>query len=341
MSVSSGFTRAVYRALASGRLGSFASLTLLLLALPACQDGRSSKQQSSTDGATDGSVRLVATTNLVGDLVRRLAPESFDVKILMGPGVDPHLYTPTRNDVRELLSADLVFYHGLNLEGRMARQLAQLKESGRPLAAITETLPQDKLRPIGTGHGEFDPHVWMSVPLWTECARHVAQILADRFPDHADEIRSRSETLMAEFARCDQEIREQLKRIPEERRILITAHDAFEYFGHDYGLQVRSVQGVSTESEAGVKDISDLVTFLVEQEVPAIFVESSVNRRYIEAVQSGVEARGGSVRIGDELYSDSLGPLDGPAGTYESMMRSNLKAIVQALGDNAASVPRN
>jgi manganese/zinc/iron transport system substrate-binding protein len=259
----------------------------------------------------------------------------------MGPGVDPHLYTPTRNDVRELLSADLVFYHGLNLEGRMARQLAQLKESGRPLAAVTETLPRDQLRSIGTGHGEFDPHVWMSVPLWTACADHVAQVLKERFPEQAEEIASRGAALTAEFSRCDQEIREQLERIPEVRRVLVTAHDAFEYFGHDYGLQVRSVQGVSTESEAGVKDISDLVTFLVEQKVPAVFVESSVNRRYIEAVQSGVAARGGSVQIGDELYSDSLGPLDGPAGTYESMMRSNLKAIVRALGDDAESVPQN
>lgn len=333
--------RAGYRTAGSSRLGLFTSLALLLLSVAACQDGRSSQQPSSTDGDANGRVRLVATTNLVGDLVRRIAPDTFDVVVLMGPGVDPHLYTPTRNDVRELLSADLVFYHGLNLEGRMARQLAQLKESGRPLATVTETLAREQLRSIGTGQGEFDPHVWMSVPLWTECARHVTQVLVERFPDHAAEIRSRSETLMAEFARCDQEIREQLKRIPEERRVLVTAHDAFEYFGHDYGLQVRSVQGVSTESEAGVKDISDLVTFLVEQKVPAIFVESSVNRRYIEAVQSGVAARGGSVRIGDELYSDSLGPLDGPAGTYQSMMRSNLKAIVQALGEDAESVPRN
>ncbi|MBX3449249.1 MAG: zinc ABC transporter substrate-binding protein [Planctomycetaceae bacterium] len=316
-------------------------MALLLLSVAACQDGRSSQQPSLTDGAANGRVRLVATTNLVGDLVRRIAPASFEIKVLMGPGVDPHLYTPTRNDVRELLSADLVFYHGLNLEGRMARQLAQLKQSGRQLAAVTDILPRGQLRSIGTGHGEFDPHVWMSVPLWTECAKHVAKVLAERFPEQAAEIRSRSENLVNEFAHCDQEIREQLKRIPEERRVLVTAHDAFEYFGHDYGMRVRSVQGVSTESEAGVKDISDLVTFLVEQKIPAIFVESSVNRRYIEAVQSGVAARGGSVRIGDELYSDSLGPADGPAGTYESMMRSNLGSIVRALGDNAESVPRN
>lgn len=329
------------RLLRFSRPGLFAGLALLLLATSACRDGRSSQARPSTKTAADKHVRLVATTNLVGDLVRRIAPDTFDVVVLMGPGVDPHLYTPTRNDVRELLSADLVFYHGLNLEGRMARQLAQLKESGRPLAAVTDILPRDQLLSIGTGHGEFDPHVWMSVPLWTACADQVSQVLKNRFPEQAVEIASRAAALMAEFSHCDHDIREQLERIPEERRVLVTAHDAFEYFGHEYGWQVRSVQGVSTESEAGVKDISDLVAFLVEQKIPAIFVESSVNRRYIEAVQSGVAARGGSVQIGDELYSDSLGPLDGPAGTYESMMRSNLKAIVRALGDDAESVPRN
>jgi manganese/zinc/iron transport system substrate-binding protein len=279
--------------------------------------------------------RIVATTGMVADVVQAIAGDDCQVIALMGSGVDPHLYKPTRHDVKQLLDADVIVSSGLMLEGRMEEAFKHLARGGKPVLAMTDGLDASERRLLEGTVGHWDPHVWMNVDAWRKCAGYIAKRLAELDPEHADGYRSRAEAYMQRLADLDHKIESAMQSIPDSQRVLITAHDAFGYFSRRYGIPVRSVQGVTTESEAGVGDVNDLVDFVVEHRVPAIFVESSVNTKTIQAVQEGAQARGWEVIIGAELYSDAMGPPGTYEGTYPGMMDANATRIVRALGGTA------
>lgn len=281
-------------------------------------------------GAALGAARLrvVCTTQMVADLVRNVGGEDVQVEALMGEGVDPHLYKASTRDVLKLFRADVILYSGLHLEGKMAEIFERLGRR-RAVYAVTDGIPRERLRKLGPE--QVDPHVWFDVGLWSMAAAAVERTLARHAPDHADAFAARGAAYRAELARLDEWCRRQMATLPPERRVLVTAHDAFFYFGDAYGLEVRAIQGISTDSEAGVRDIEELVTFLAGRGIKAVFVESSVSNRNVLALVEGCRARGHSLRVGGELYSDAMGPAGTPEGTYIGMVRHNVRTIVQAL----------
>lgn len=278
---------------------------------------------------------MVTTTGMVTDITRHVVGKRGDVFGLIEAGVDPHLFKPTRGHVKQLHVAEIIFHSGLMLEGRMAESFTQLQRSGKPVFAVTEALDKEYLFSPPQFAGHYDPHVWMDVKAWSLCVDHVAKSMTLFDPDHAAEYQSNADAYRAELAKLDDYVRTVIASIPESQRVLVTAHDAFEYFSRAYGIPVKSVQGVSTEAEAGVNDVNKLVDFLVERKLPAIFVESSVNAKNIEAVIEGAAARGVTVRIGGELFSDAMGAEGTYEGTYVGMIDHNATLIARALGGTA------
>jgi manganese/zinc/iron transport system substrate-binding protein len=277
-----------------------------------------------------GPLRIVATTSLVADLVRNVGGEHVAVTALMGPGIDPHLYRARESDVQRLADADLVFYNGLHLEAKLGDVLERM--TGRiPTAAVTGGIPRERLLAPPEFAGAHDPHVWFDVSLWSAAAAEVGAVLARREPARAEAYADGAARYRQELAALHEWVLAQAARVPESRRVLITAHDAFNYFGRAYGFEVRGLQGISTAAEAGTADVQALARFVAERRIPALFVESSVPPRTIEAVQAAVRARGFAVGIGGTLYSDALGTPGAPAGTYVGMVRTNVDTIVTAL----------
>lgn len=281
-------------------------------------------------GASDDPPSVVTTTNLVADSVRRIAAEGVSVESLMGPGVDPHLYKASESDVRRLAEADLIVYSGLHLEGKMGDILVKMARS-RPVIAVTEAVPDEALREPPEFAGLYDPHVWFDVMLWARTIDPVVDALAEVAPDHAESFRGAGEAYEAELEELDAWVRQRIEEVPPEKRVLVTAHDAFGYFGRAYGVEVVGIQGISTLAEAGLQDVERVVDLVVERGIPAIFVESSVPRQAIEAVQAAARDRGHEVKIGGQLYSDSLGAAGSPEGTYVGAVRYNVNTIVDAL----------
>jgi manganese/zinc/iron transport system substrate-binding protein len=281
-------------------------------------------------------LQVVATTGMVADLVRGVGGERVEVHQLMGPGVDPHLYKPTAGDASRLAKADLIFYHGLNLEGRMGDLFVRVARQGRQVHAVTASVPPERLLQPDDFGGYYDPHLWFDAALWSTAVPAVVEALSENDPDGAAFYRANGEELQKSLRALDVWCREQAATLPEDRRILVTSHDAFNYFGRAYGFQVIGLQGVSTVSETSLADMTSLVDFVREQNVPAIFVETSVNPAGLRRV-----ARDAGVRIGGELFSDALGApgemLSGhDTGTYDGMMRYNMTTIVSALRDAGA-----
>jgi manganese/zinc/iron transport system substrate-binding protein len=288
----------------------------------------------ATSGPTDLSdretIRIVATTGMVADLVRRVAGERAELEQLMGPGVDPHLYKASERDVLALADADLIFFSGLHLEAKLADVLERIE--GRIVTqAVTDPIPRDDLLSPPAFEGNYDPHVWFDVALWSVAVEQVRDTLVGLDPAHADAYRANAERTLADLEELDAEVRALAETVPEDKRVLVTAHDAFLYFGRAYGFEVRGLQGISTVSEAGAADVNDLAAYIAEEEIPAIFVESSVPQQTIRAVQEAVRARGFDVRIGGELFSDAMGDPGTPEGTYPGMVRHNVETIVEAL----------
>ncbi len=279
----------------------------------------------------DGRVRVVATTGMIGDLAERIGGERVVVRALMGPGVDPHLYKATAGDVRTLAAAELILYNGLHLEAAMAEVLREMDGRIRT-RAVTDAVPRELLLTPPEFEGQYDPHVWFDVSLWILAAGAVAEALVEVDPEGEEVYRERFESLRGEFEELDRWVRGRIAELPPERRILVTAHDAFHYFGRAYGLRVEGLQGLSTLAEAGTGDVQRIVGLVLELEVPAIFVESSIPRRNVEAVQAAVRARGGGVEIGGMLYSDAMGDPGTDEGSYPGMVRHNVRTIVEALG---------
>jgi manganese/zinc/iron transport system substrate-binding protein len=285
---------------------------------------------SGCDRSAASGPSVVATTTMLGDVVSILLDgTAVNVETLIKPGVDPHTYELKANEAKRLQSAGLVIYNGLGLEGTMGQMLRGLPAAIEAGALVPEA------RRIGAQQfeGAYDPHLWMDVGLWAE---HVVQGLADelarRFPEHADRIASNNSAYQAELARLDAYAKQAVALIPEDRRVLVTAHDAFNYFGRAYGIEVRGVQGISTASQAGIKDIEDLTRFIVQSRIPAVFVETSVNTKPVEKLVAGAAAAGHEVKLGAPIYSDSTGPGGTFEGTYLGMIDHNVTVIARALG---------
>jgi manganese/zinc/iron transport system substrate-binding protein len=271
---------------------------------------------------------VVATTGMVADLVERVGGRHVAVTQLMGAGVDPHLYSVSTGDVAKLNRAAAIFYSGLHLEGKMGDTLGR-QASRKPAVALAESIDHSKLLPVGTGR--YDPHVWFDVGLWSDALAAVEHTLSEFDPLHAPDYQTAAARYRLELAELDDECHRALATVPADRRVLVTAHDAFHYFGRAYDLEVKAIQGVSTQSEAGLKEINDLVTFLVRRGIKAVFVESSVSERNILALVEGCRAQGHQVAVGGELFSDAMGKAGTPEGTYVGMVRHNVDLIVKAL----------
>jgi len=304
---------------------------ILLLALPLLAGcGPAVPAQAAADDLAGRKIRAVATTGMVADLVRNVGGERLEVVALMGPGVDPHLYKASERTVIALASADVIFYNGLHLEAQMAEVFEKMGGRIRT-AAVADGIDPARLASPPEFAGSYDPHVWFDVSLWMEAARQVEKVLSDLDPAHRELYRANAAAYLEELVGLHAYVQAQAERIPPERRVLITAHDAFNYFGRAYGFEVRGLQGISTASEAGTADVQALADFIARRRIPAIFVESSVSPRAVEAVQAAVRARGFEVQIGGQLFSDAMGDPGTPEGTYPGMVRHNIDTLVRAL----------
>jgi manganese/zinc/iron transport system substrate-binding protein len=305
-------------------------LTALILATAAgCNPpAASSASQPEHKFAGKHPIRVLCTTGMVADLAINVGGEHAQVTSLMGEGVDPHLYKASPADVSQLNRADIVFYSGLHLEGKLGELLERMSER-KPTVGVAERLAADKV--LTDEHGARDPHVWFDVSLWSEAAGAVADALAEFDPPHAGDYQANLKVYQQKLAALHDYAREQLAIVPSERRVLVTAHDAFRYFGRAYGIEVRGIQGISTDSEASSREVTELVAFLVERKIKAVFVETSVADQNIRALLEGCQARGHAVVIGGTLFSDAMGEGGTPTGTYEGMVKHNVDTIVKAL----------
>lgn len=279
-------------------------------------------------------LNVVATTGMIADLVRSVGGAQVEVKGLMGAGVDPHAYRQTRSDIVAMTRADAVLWHGLYLEAQMEDFLLDLGRK-QPVHAIAETVGPDKLRAHEDYAGRFDPHIWMDPDLWATCVPAVVDALSDLRPASRAEFEANAAAFTTDAQALSVYARDLLSSVPPARRVLLTAHDAFGYFGSAYDFEVMGIQGISTESEAGLNRISTLVDLLVDRRLPAVFVETSVSDRNVRALVEGAAAQGHEVRIGGALFSDAMGPAGTYEGTWLGMIDHNVTTIARALGANA------
>jgi manganese/zinc/iron transport system substrate-binding protein len=307
-------------------------LALAVAGVLALLTGCTSTAASGDEPIGDRPVRVTTTTNFITDTVARIGGDAVEVTGLMGPGVDPHLYRASAGDVAALREADLILYGGLQLEGRMAELLGELAQA-QPTLAVTDGIPRARLLAPAPGGGEeYDPHVWFDVTLWEEVSRTIAGALTDRDPARAGVYAANLDAYLAELAELDAYVTERMASIPPERRLLVTSHDAFEYFGRRYGLQVEGIQGISTAAEATTADVERVAALIAERGVPAVFVESSVPRQTIDALIASAAQRGAAVTVGGELFTDAAGSPGTPEGTYAGMLRANADLIAAGLG---------
>jgi manganese/zinc/iron transport system substrate-binding protein len=275
-------------------------------------------------------IRVVATTGMISDIVENVGGERVEVTGLMGPGIDPHVYKATAGDVQAMEQADVIFYNGLHLEAAMAGVLERMQDR-RTVVAVTDGIDRSVLIAPEQFEGAYDPHVWFDVTLWMQAVQTVRDTLSEMDPGSADLYHENAEAYLEELSQLHTYVQEQAERVPAEKRVIITAHDAFNYFGRAYGFEVRGLQGISTATEASTGDVQQLANFIVEREIPAIFIESSVSERNVQAVQAAVRAQGFEVKIGGELFSDAMGNPGTPEGTYIGMVRHNVDTVVNAL----------
>jgi manganese/zinc/iron transport system substrate-binding protein len=277
---------------------------------------------------------VVATTGMIADTARQIGGDHVQVRALMGPGVDPHAFRQTRSDIVAMTRADLVLWHGLYLEAQMEEFFEDLSRR-RTVVAVAEGLPRDLLLAHEDYDNRYDPHVWMVPDLWQNVAHTIRDALIAADPDQADAYSTNTETFLAELETVSVYSAGVLATVPPDQRVLLTAHDAFNYFGNAYGFEVLGIQGISTESEAGLARIADLVDLLVTRNIRAVFVESSVSDRNIRALIEGAASRGHEVHIGGELFSDAMGEPGSYEGTYIGMIDHNVTTITRSLGGSA------
>ncbi|MFH2054563.1 MAG: zinc ABC transporter substrate-binding protein [bacterium] len=299
---------------------------VLFVTLSGCGEN---KQEA---GATGDAARLkvVTTIGMITDVVEQIGGKRVRVAGLMGPGVDPHLYKASAGDVELMSEADIIFYGGLHLEGAMTELFEQMQRRTRTVA-VAQAVPAEMLLSPKQFAGAHDPHIWFDVSLWVRTVDLIRDNLIALDSGGVALFSNNADSLKARLFDLHQYVRTQAARVPQQQRVLITAHDAFNYFGRAYGFEVRGLQGISTATEAGTADIQQLATFIAERKIPAIFIESSVSPRNIEAVQAAVKARGFEVKIGGELFSDAMGDPGTPEGSYIGMVKHNIDTVVSAL----------
>lgn len=303
------------------------SILMMLLTFSALLAGCSA---SDTNQAAEGQVVAMATTGMVADLVKNIGGEHVHVEALMGPGIDPHLYKASQGDIGKLYEADIVFYNGLHLEGKMIDVFEQVAKQ-KPAIAVTEKLNEAELLTPPEFDGLPDPHVWFDVQLWAQTVDQVKDGLIEIDPAHRADYEANAADYRKQLEELDAYVRGEVAKIPADQRVLVTAHDAFGYFGEAYGLEVVGLQGISTDSEYGLKDVQNMVSLIVDRQVKAVFIESSVPKKAIEAVVEGAKAKSHDVTVGGELYSDALGDAGSGADTYIGMVKANVNTIVSAL----------
>lgn len=298
------------------------ALLLMCLLFTACGGG---EQDTASD-----QLSIVTTTGMIADVLKNVGKDSVQVRALMGPGVDPHLYKATQGDLGRLQAADIIFYNGLHLEGKMGEVFDKLGRI-KNVVPVAGRIDVSRLLSDPVYKDAHDPHVWFDVNLWSSTIAVVVDILSKEDPENAAFYQKNGKEFSAELALLDNWVRTQIGTIPEDKRILITAHDAFNYFGRAYDIEVRGLQGISTLSEFGLKDRVDLVNFIVEKQIKAVFVETSVSQKNIDAIVEGCQQKGHDVIVGGYLYSDAMGTEGTEEGTYVGMVRANVNTIVKSL----------
>jgi manganese/zinc/iron transport system substrate-binding protein len=283
-----------------------------------------------TKNTSTGKLNIVTTTGMIADVVINIAGDSANVSSLMGPGVDPHLYKATYGDVNKLTDADIIFYNGLHLEGKLQEIFKKLAKA-KTVVAVSNDIDRNTLTKIPGSTESYDPHIWFDVQKWQQCVDYTSKIMQQKDLAHASYYKENTRKYLLKLDSLHQFARRKISEIPPSQRVLVTAHDAFGYFGKAYEIEVKGLQGISTLSEFGLKDVSELVHLIVSRKIKAVFVESSVPQKSIEAVVEGCKARGHQVKIGGNLYSDAMGNPGTPAGTYIGMVRANIETIVAAL----------
>lgn len=283
------------------------------------------------DKKDNGKLNIVTTTTMITDLVKNIGSDYINVQGLMGSGVDPHLYKASEGDVSKLVNADIIFYNGLHLEGKLVEVFEKMEKSNKTPIALAEEI--DKSTLIGSDYfaSNYDPHVWFNIEYFKLFANKVTKVLSEKDPENAANYIENEKIFLSKLDALQEQIKATIGTLPQEKRILVTAHDAFNYFGKNYGFEVVGLQGLSTATEAGVQDVQKLAAFIIEKNVKAIFVESSVPKRTIEALQAAVKSKGHEVTIGGTLYSDALGNAGTIEGTYIGMFEYNVNTIVNAL----------
>jgi len=280
---------------------------------------------------TNSKLQVVTTTTMITDLVQNIGGNYIDVEGLMGSGVDPHLYKASEGDVNKIAHADVIFYGGLHLEGKLVEVFEKMGSQNINTIAVSDAV--DKKTLIGSEYfaSNYDPHIWFDVTNWELITQFVVEKLSEANPEHQVAFEKNGADYLEKLKALNEEIKSVISTLPEDKRILVTAHDAFNYFGQAYGFEVVGLQGLSTATEAGVQDVQNLATFIIDKQVKAIFVESSVPKRTIEALQAAVQSKGFDVQIGGTLYSDALGNAGTEEGTYIGMFTYNVNTIVNAL----------
>lgn len=302
---------------------SFLMIAVVGLMLVGCSGGTASKDEN-------GKIKVTATIGMIADIVKNVGGEHVETVGLMKSGVDPHLYKASQGDIKKLEDADMIFYNGLHLEGKMV-DIFEKMQKDKPTIAVTKNIPESQLRQAGDGVYAHDPHVWFNVRHWISVTKTVADELARFDKNNKGDYERNAQEYIEKLEELDQYTREQIATIPQETRVLVTAHDAFGYFGEAYDIKVMGLQGISTASEYGSKDVSGLRDYLVENGIKAVFVESSVPKKAIEAVIEGAKQKGHEVKIGGELFSDAMGKEGTPEGTYIGMVKHNVDTIVKSL----------
>lgn len=308
-------------------------ITVLLLGFMACtqkaEDGQTTTSKETLD--------IVTTTGMIGDVVKNIVGDKANVASLMGPGVDPHLYKATQGDLKRITEADVIFYNGLFLEGKMEEILLKLAKK-KPVFAISEKMPKSRFIDYNIGKKEerkskqiFDPHIWFDVDLWSNSVDVILEKMKAQDAKNEAYYTKNAANYKRTLKNLHTESQQKIASIPKAQRLLITSHDAFGYFGKAYDIEVNALQGISTVTEFGLKDVSNLVNMIIDRDIKSVFIESSVAAKPLEAVIEGCQKKGRDVRIGGTLYSDAMGEDGTPAGTYVGMVKHNVNTITGAL----------
>lgn len=297
--------------------------SLMVLMLAACSSNEAGNTESDK-------VKVTTTIAQIADGIENIGGEHVEVNSLMGPGTDPHLYKATQSDISLLQDADMILYNGLHLEGKMLEVLEKMGEQ-RTVVAVGDSLEQSNLLADKDNQNAVDPHIWFDIDLWMEALTTAKDALIEVDPENKDDYEANAEAYFTELRELKAYATEEIQSIPEEKRVLVTAHDAFNYFGHAYDMEVMGLQGLSTDAEYGLGDVQHLVDTIADREINAVFVESSISERSINAVIEGAKEKGHTVSIGGELYSDAMGEEGTELGTYVGMYKHNVDTIVQSL----------